>query len=188
MKTKTILNTLGSIVLTLCLTAGLASAVGEAWKLVSVKATVEKVDLQKRELTVKGPEGNVRTLTVDKQVKRLNEIEPGDEIKVDYYVSIAMELREPTAEEKDQPLTVLEGTAKAPPNTSPAAGGLRQIRAVVDVVAVDHSTEMVMLKGPLGNTLAVRVADSNRLKTVKKGDTVVVTYTEALAVSLEKMK
>ena len=38
---------------------------------------------------------------------------------------------------------------------------------------------MVTLKGPLGNTLPVRLA--GRLEKANKGDTVIVTYTEALA-------
>jgi len=99
---------------------------------------------------------------------------------------LASEIREPTAEEKENPLTVLEGAVKAPPDTAPAAGGLRQIKAVVTVEDIDRSAEMVTLKGPLGNILRVLVAYPERLEKVKIGDTVIVIYTEALAVSVEK--
>src|SRR5690348_3244965 len=74
--------------------------------LVSATATVQAVDVEKRELTLKGPLGNVETLTVDKSVKRLNEIKVGDEVTAKYYISVAAELREPTAAEKDNPLLV----------------------------------------------------------------------------------
>lgn len=160
----------------------------EVWHLVTVTATVEAIDVANREVTLKGPQGGVISFTVDERVKRLNEITVGDEVTADYYVSLAWEIREPTEEEKAEPLTVVAGAAKAPPDTSPGAGGLRQIKAVVTVEGIDRSAETVWLKGPLGNYLTVEVADPARLETVRAGDTVVVTYTEALAISVEKVE
>ena len=93
-----------------------------------------------------------------------------------------------TPEEKKNPLVVLEGTGKAPPNVTPAAGGLRQIRAVVTVEGIDRSAERVTLKGPQGKVITVQVLDPSRLDMVSLGSTVSVTYTEALAISLEKVK
>lgn len=156
--------------------------------LVSVTATVQAVDLKKRELTLKGPLGDVVTLTVDNAVKRLDEIKVGDEVTAKYYISIAAELREPTAEEKEKPLMVAEGMAKAPKNASPAAGGLRMIRVVATVEGLERPTRMVTLKGPRGNYVSVRARDPKRLEKLHLGDTIVVTFTEALAVSVEKAK
>jgi Cu/Ag efflux protein CusF len=188
MKAKKILNMMMVVTLTIGLMVGLASATREIWELVSITVEVLKVDLEKRELTVKeGPDGTVRSFTVDDQVKRLNEVKAGDKIKLDYYVSLASEIRDPTAEEKEKPITILETVAKAPPETAPAAGGLRQIKAVVNVVGIDRPAEMVTLKGPLGNTITIKVLDPSRLDKVSLGDTVIVIYTEALAVSVEKV-
>src|SRR4030095_4864006 len=60
-------------------------------QLVSVTAKVESVDVEKRELTLKGPLGNVGTYIVSERVKRLNEIKPGDGVTVDYYIGVAAE-------------------------------------------------------------------------------------------------
>jgi len=188
MKGKKILNMMMVVTLTIGLMAGVAAAVREIWQVVSVTAEVQKVDLEKRELTIKDQQGNVSSFTVDKQVERLNEVKAGDKIKVDYYVSLASEIREPTAEEKENPITVLEVATKAPPETAPAADGLRQIKAVVTVEGIDRPAEMVTLKGPLGNTITIKVLDPSRLDKVSLGDTVIVIYTEALAVSVEKVK
>ncbi len=188
MKAKNILNMMMVVTLTIGLMAGVASAVREIWQVVSVTAEVQKVDLEKRELTIKDQQGNVSSFTVDKQVERLNEVKAGDKIKVDYYVSLASEIREPTAEEKENPITVLEVAAKAPPDTAPAADGLRQIKAVVTVEGIDRPAEMVTLKGPLGNTITIKVLDPSRLDKVSLGDTVIVIYTESLAISVEKVK
>src|SRR4051794_23608445 len=63
--------------------------------LTSVTATVQKVDLASREITLKGPQLDTVTLAVDEQVQRLNELKPGDEVTAQYYVSVAGVLRAP---------------------------------------------------------------------------------------------
>lgn len=163
-----------------------ASAGRETAVLVSVTGSVQAVDQAKRELTLKGPLGNTVTFTVDPKVKRLNEVKVGDLITADYYISLAAELRKPTADEEKHPITALEGAAKAPPGTSPAAGGLRRFKVVTTVEGLDRPTETVTVKGPLGNYVTARVADPSSLTKVHIGDPIVITYTEALAVSLEK--
>ena len=154
--------------------------------LVSITANIEAIDPAKREVTLKGPLGNTVTVAVDEQVKRLNEFKVGDHVTAEYFVAVAGELREPTAEEKASPLVVEEGAARAPQETAPAAGGLRQIKAVTTVEGIDLPTQTVTLKGPRGNYVTVRAQDPENLKKLRLGDTVVVTYTQALAVSLQK--
>jgi hypothetical protein len=155
--------------------------------MVSATATVQALDLEKREITLKDPLGEIITLTVDQAVKRLNEIKVGDEVTAKYYISIAAELREPTNSEKKNPLVISEGVAKAPKGTSPAAGGLRIIRVVATVEGLERPTRKLTLKGPRGNFLSVRAHDVKRLEKLHLGDTIVVTFTEALAVSVEQV-
>jgi Cu/Ag efflux protein CusF len=50
---------------------------------------------------------------------------------------------------------------------------------------VNAKTQMVMLKGPKGDTIDLHVEDPERLKRIKKGDQIKAVYTEALAVSVE---
>jgi hypothetical protein len=154
--------------------------------LVTVTASVEAINYTNREVTLKGPLGNMVTFTVDQRVKRLKEVKVGDFVTADYYVSVAAELRKPTPEEEQNPITVIAGAAKAPPGASPAAGGLRQYKVVTTIEGLDRPTETITVKGPRGNYLTARVADPSRLTQMRIGETIVVTYTEALAVSLEK--
>jgi len=44
------------------------------------------------------------------------------------------------------------------------------------------------LKGPEGKTVIVKVEDPNNLDKVKVGDELMITYTEALAISVEHAK
>jgi hypothetical protein len=57
---------------------------------VEVSARVEKIDYEKRLITLKGPEGNVKTLKVDPAVKRLNEVKVGDDIVLRHTQAIAI--------------------------------------------------------------------------------------------------
>ena len=159
----------------------------EIWHDMSITATVEAINVDTRMVTLRSGD-KVISFTVDKKVKRLNEFKVGDKIRARYYISLATDIREPTLEEKKNPLVVLEGAGKAPPDATPAAGGLRQIRAVVTVEGIDRAAERVTLKGPRGKIVTVHVLDPSRLDMVSLGSTVIVTYTEALAVSLEKVK
>jgi len=154
--------------------------------LVTITASVEAIDPASREVTLKGPLGNTVTFTVDERVKRLNEVKVGDLVRADYYISFAAELRKPTAEEKKTPFVMLDAAAKAPPGTSPAAGGLRRFKVVTTIEGLDRPTQTITVKGPRGNYLTARVADPSNLTKMRIGENIVVTYTEALAISLEK--
>ena len=199
MKTNNITRNIRTALLALSLAASLAglqhsaSAAqplsAEESVLVSVTATVQAIDLSKREVTLKGPLGNVVTFTVDKRVKRLNEVKVGDDVTADYYVSLAAELRAPTEEEKQNPVQILEVKAKAPKGTEPAAGALNVIKVVTTVEGLDLPTQSVTLKGqgPMGYTATIRAKSVENLKKLHLGDTIVVTYTEALAISVEKV-
>jgi len=188
------LTTLAALVLTLGCTTPAQETIPSASQplsaertiLVTVTAKVEAIDQAKREVTLKGPLGNVVSFVVDQRVKRLKEVKVGDEVTADYYVSLAGELRAPTEEEKKNPLTILAGAARAPKDTSPAGGALRAFKVVATVIGLDLPTQSVTLQGPLGNSGTIRAEDVDKLKQLRLGDTVVVTYTEALAISLQK--
>jgi len=153
--------------------------------LLSIAARVEAINPTTREVTLKGPLGNSVTFTVDTRVARLNEVKVGDQVVADYYVSYVAELRPPTDAEKASPLMVMTEKAKSPAGTTPAAGGLRVTKAVVTVEGLDRPTKSLTVSGKAG-FVTLPVEDAAALSKLRLGDTIVVTYTEALAISLEK--
>jgi hypothetical protein len=153
--------------------------------LVSVKATVTAIDQKTREVTLKGPLGNSVTFTAGPEIKRLGEVQVGDSVSADYYVSVVAELRKPTAEEMQKPLTILESTGRAIEG-APSGSNVRRIEAVTTIEGLDRPTQTITVKGPRGRYLTARVADPSRLEQLRIGQTIVITYTEAIAVSLEK--
>ena len=54
------------------------------------------------------------------------------------------------------------------------------------VEAVDVPNMLVTLRGPLGDLAVVRGRNPENVKRIKRGDTIVITYARAVAVSVEK--
>jgi hypothetical protein len=159
-----------------------------ATMLVTATATVDSIDLDKRELTLKGEGGHPVTLTVDQRVKRLNEIKPGDTVTANYYASAASEFRSPREDERAKPLVLLEETVKVVKEGDPAGVALRKYRVVATVEGVDRSSSALTLKGPQGKYHTVQVKDANKLADLRLGDSIVVEYTEAFAIAVTKTK
>ena len=154
--------------------------------LVSATATVQSINVATREVTLRGPLGNTISFTVDPRVKRLDEVKVGDEVTSQYYVSVAGELRPPTEAEKANPVAVVSAAARAPKEVDPAGGEVRAVKVVTTVEGIDLPTQTVTLKGPEGNCVTIRAKSLDNLKKLHVGDTIVVTYTEAVAISVEK--
>jgi len=152
----------------------------------TIYATVQAINLETRELTLKGREGNVYTVVADPKIKRLNEVHAGDDIVLDYSVSMAAEIRTPTAEELANPYKVVEDSSKAKPGQAPSAEGYKIIEAVVTVEALDPANLTVTVKGPKGNHVPIKVKDPTTLEKLHVGATALVVYTESFALRLEK--
>jgi DNA-binding beta-propeller fold protein YncE len=157
-----------------------AVAAGEA---VSITATVEKIDLKKRLVTLKGPEGNEVTIHVDKRVKNLPQVKKGDQVVVDYLESVAVDLRKPG---EPPEVAAAGGVATAKPGEMPGGIAVKRIRVTAKISAIDAAKSTVTLTGPRGNAFPVKVKDPARLEQLKVGDDVDVTYTEALAIAVKK--
>lgn len=151
---------------------------------VTVSAVVDSIDYTTREMTLDTPKQGKVTVVVDDAVQRLNEIKKGDTVSVTYYVGLLAEVRPPTAEEKASPYQDNAGAA-AGGGEKPAAGAARQIKAVTTVMAVDKANKTMTFKGPRGRTETLQVEDPANLEKAKVGDTVVFTYTEAVAVAVK---
>lgn len=149
----------------------------------TITAKVEGIDLEKRLVTVRGPKGNVLEIEAGPEVRNLAQVKVGDNVVVRYQESIAFDLKK----EAGAPEAAAGGlVARSEPGERPGAGAARVIVADVTINAIDPATMIVTVKGPAGNLFDVKARDPERLKTIKVGDQVRVTYTEALAVSVEE--
>jgi hypothetical protein len=152
---------------------------------VKISATVMAIDKATRTVTLKSAQGDPVDVVADEQVRNFDQINIGDVVAVRYAEAVALELRKTKAEGGE--VIVREQAVQAKRDERPAAAGERQITAIAEVVVVDPINSTITLKGPRGNVLTVDVHNPDQFKVVKKGDQVDVTYSEALALSVEPM-
>jgi hypothetical protein len=151
-----------------------------------ISAIITDIDPESREVTLEGGLGNSITLTVGPDVKRFDEFKVGDLVVATYVSSISGELRAPTEAELAEPIVELDAGAVAPADMEPGAAVGRSIRAVCTVEGMNRVTRTVMLQDPDGDFHIIDDVDPAKMAGVALGDTVIVTYTEAFALTLEK--
>jgi hypothetical protein len=150
----------------------------------TMTATVVAIDQKKRMVTLKGPDGKTTTIHVGDQVQNLPQVKKGDQVVVTYYESLAYDVFEKGAVKRG--VTMAEGAARAEPGEMPAALGARAVTVTAKITAIDKQNGTVTLKGPQGKLKTVKVQDPSKLDLVKVGDHVSITYTEALAIAVER--
>jgi len=154
-------------------------------KTATVKATVEAIDLQNRIVTLKGPKGNVFDLKVAERAKNLPQLKVGDVVVAKYTESIAVTVGAPGATEG---VKKSESVEAAKPGAKPGGKMARQVTVTATVQDISPKKTYITLKGPDGKTVDVKVRDPKNLENVKIGDQLVITYTESVAISIEKPK
>ncbi len=158
----------------------------EAWNLVEAEATVVAINASTREVTLQDAAGNLATVIAGEAVERFDEIQVGDSVRSEYWTYLRAEFREPTAEEQENPLLVLAEAGQAPPESAPAAEVGALIKAVVKVVAIDTAGREVAIQGPRGRIEVLPVLDDAVLNNLEVGEPVIMTYVQAIALSLDK--
>ena len=156
----------------------------EHHQVVTLRAKVVGVDQDKRTVTLRGHDGRTETYEVNESVQNLAQVHKGDDLVVKYYRSVAVRLKEPG--EAEPSISTVSGTGTAAAGEKPAAVGAQTITITAKVQKVDKKKQVVTLRGPRGKLVDVEVQDPSRLEKVKKGDLVEITYTEALAISVEE--
>lgn len=151
-----------------------------------ISAVITDIDTASREVTLEGGLGNSITLTVGPDVSRFDEFKVGDLVVATYASSISGELRAPTEAELAEPIVVVDAGAVAPADMEPGAAVGRSVRAICTIEGMNRVTRTVMLKDPDGDFHIIDDVDPAKMEGVSLGDTVIITYTEAFALALEK--
>src|SRR5262245_2148656 len=156
--------------------------VGEA-AVVKVKGTVSAVDKENKTITLKGPKG--RTLTLDvKDPSKLETVKVGDPVVAAYVEAIAIQVKK--AGTAAPGVSTQESRVSSKPGETPAGAIAREVTVVGTITAIDKKNQKVTIKGPQGNQETIKVKDPKNIEGVKVGDMVEITFTQALAVSLDK--
>ena len=154
---------------------------------VTMQGTVSEINKETREITLMTKEGGLVTVTAGEEVDRFDEIAVDDVLQFDYYTYIKAEFRDPTAEELAEPLQMMAEGAKAPEGMDPGAVIGAIAKAVVTIEVLNRPNMVATVKGPNGNYVSIPMEDEDLITELKIGEVLILTYAEAMAVSLEKI-
>jgi Cu/Ag efflux protein CusF len=151
---------------------------------VTATAVVEEIDHTTRMVTLRGPEGREISFRAGEQVRNLDQVEKGDTVEAVYYESVAVQVHKPGTAQPG--VSAGQATGRAAPGESPAAMGVGSIVLTSTIEAIDPERKSVTLKDTDGSLVTVPVRNPANLEGVSVGDLVEITYTEAVAIAVEK--
>ena len=155
---------------------------GEVMESFSAEATVEKVDMKKRNVTLKKENGEKVTFKAGPEVKNLKQVKKGDKVVVEYHQMLEWAVRKGGGTEPISGGAVVAGTAK--PGEKPAAAAASKQAFTVNVTEVNAAAGTITIKGPQGDTHTIKPRDPATLKGVKAGDVVDMVYTQAIGIAV----
>jgi hypothetical protein len=149
---------------------------------IKISATITAIDKATRDVTLKGPDGNLVTVTAGADVKNFDQLKVGDQVDLQYVEALTLELKKGGG--KPVAKTEKADAVSAGKGATPGGAVGRQVTIVADVVAVDPARQTVTLKGPK-HSVNLRVADPAQFRNIAKGDQVEATFTQAVAVAVQ---
>ncbi|UVK86563.1 hypothetical protein LOY52_16940 [Pseudomonas sp. B21-051] len=151
-----------------------------------VTTKVLAVDAANHQVVLEGAEGRQVHVQLSEKAKNLANLQVGDLVKVEVQRSVAAYLD--TDVDKGLPGTVERSgeLRKAPGTDNPGGEAYRQIQVQLKITKIDLKKNEVTLENPAGQskTLDVKKPEIQaKLKDLKVGQSVVVTYTDVLKVT-----
>ncbi len=160
----------------------LSGSLGEG--ITTTTATVLSVDMETRRVTLRNEDGKEVTIIAGPEVRNLAQVKKGDVLRVTYRETMAYQVsRSGSATAGIGRSTEVQ---RAAPGENPWASvtGTTSVRATI--TNIDNAKGQVTLGGPQGGVMVVTVRDPSKLDQIRVGDLLDVTYTEALALTVEK--
>jgi len=158
--------------------AGVGSAT-----VVTIHGKIVAVDRPKKLVTLEGPNGKQITIHVYNPYN-LKQAKAGDPFVARFYEIITVVKTKP--DPSLPAVSFAQGIVTAEPGQTPGAAFGRQIQVVATVDAINKAERTIVIKGPDGAEETVKAHHRSDLKHIKVGDQIVITLTNAVAISFKK--
>jgi len=153
-------------------------------QIATTTAVVEAIDHETREVTLKGPDGNTMTFVAGDDVRNLDQVNVGDTVVAQYQQSLDIEVFPNDGSAPGAGEMTVAGRAEKGEMPGAAIVNSKVVTATVEEINLENNT--FKLKGPSGEVQEYVARNPENLKKAEVGDMVVITYTEAVALSVEK--
>lgn len=149
----------------------------------TVNAVVDKIDLEKRKVTVTFDDGKTKTYKVDKSALNLPQVQVGDHVKMAVTEELVVVVNKPG----DSPAAASVGAVSVAPKGSKPGGIMVETTAVRGkVLAIDSDKHKVTFEDPDGKKKTLKVRKTVDLSGLAVGDTVDAVLTESVAIDVTK--
>ena len=148
-----------------------------------VSAIVEAIDHETRVVTVRKPDGEAITFTASAEARNLDQVAVGDMLVAEYKETISIEVMENEGFAPD----VIEASAMARTEKGqmPGIAAMDATVVIATVEEINLEKNTFKLKGPDGEVDEYVARNPENLKRSAVGDLVVITVTEAIAITVE---
>jgi len=144
-------------------------------------AVIEAIDHAERVVTLKYADGEVETVFATPEMARFDALKVGDKVTFTFEESMVYQIAKPG----DAPKAPESRSITASPGAKPGVTSKRELTTTVTVVALDREVPSVTVRNTDGSVKTFTVKDKTNLAGVKVGDTIAITFTQALMISVE---
>ena len=148
---------------------------------VAVEATVEAVDHNTREVTLKTESGDSLTITAGPEVRNFDQIDVGDKVQAEYFEALAMVLEKEGTGVRERVEQV--SGERAAPGDKPAGTVIHTIDAVGTVRDVDREKRLVFVEGAKG-MVTLNVPEHIDLDAIEVDDDIRARYIKSVTIAV----
>jgi hypothetical protein len=151
----------------------------------ALTAVVEAIDRPTRMVSLRGAQERRATVYASSEVRNFDHINVGDEVVVNFYAAIGVEVSTP--EQATKGVQQEGAMLRAHKGERPAGAVAEMLTTTVAIESVDTSRNTVSFRRPDGLTRVLAIEDPKAqafIHQLRRGDLVTVTYMEAVAVSV----
>jgi Cu/Ag efflux protein CusF len=162
--------------------SGAADEGVDAVEVVKATATVEKIDLKTRKVTLVFDDGKKKTYKVDNRVQNLAQVKVGDHLEMSFTEEIAIVV----GKSNETPgAASAEQVSVAPNGDKPGVVMVQTSAVSAQIVSVDASNHRVTLLDPDGKKKTIRVSKKvTNLDSLKAGETVDMLMTDSTVIDI----
>jgi len=149
-----------------------------------VNAVVEAINHETREVTLKRSDGEIISFVASEEARNLPQVSVGDIVNAEYVESISIEV---VANEGYEPEAAqMDALARTKEGEMPGVAAIETQVATATVEEINIEANTFKLKGVDGTVNEYVARNPENLKRAKVGDLVIMTVTNAVAITVEK--
>ncbi len=150
----------------------------------TVTAIVTAINHETRVVTVRRPDGEEITMTASDEARNLDQVSVGDILKAEYERTVSIEVMVNDGMEPE--MAMASAMARTEKGQMPGIAAMDATIVVATVEEINIEMNTFKLKGPDGEVTEYVARNPENLKRSAVGDLVVITTTEAMAITVEK--